>query len=366
MANWAERKYSRNQIEKAGKLLITEDITEAERLYAQEVLDNWRACHSYPMNTFQVTLRWVARKFGRTAIVAQRLKRTPSILNKLREQQHMSLKRMQDIAGCRAIVSDMKQVNDILNYYRSTATIDHELVKIDNYLIKPKKSGYRSVHLIYKYKGSSTDVFDDQLVEIQLRTHLQHCWATAVETVDTMNGTAIKSGRGEPEWDRFFQLVSSVFAIEEKTESAIEGVPTDPVELIKETASLSLHLNVAAKLMNFSALFKLPPELKRAEYYLMVLDPDSKILTVTGFSKRESAIATERYEEAEERTRGKKGVQVVLVSAGSVQALKKAYPNYYADTSMFVQQLTKILKADNDRKSVNLARMEAEVNKRRD
>jgi ppGpp synthetase/RelA/SpoT-type nucleotidyltranferase len=31
---------------------------------------------------------------------------------------------------------------------------DHKLVRIDDYISAPKKSGYRSLHLVYKYDNS--------------------------------------------------------------------------------------------------------------------------------------------------------------------------------------------------------------------
>ncbi|MBU6438396.1 MAG: hypothetical protein KGQ77_12790, partial [Betaproteobacteria bacterium] len=62
--------------------------------------------------------------------------------------------------------------------------------------------------------------FNNQKIEVQLRTRLQHAWATAVEIVDAFTGQALKSGlklnSGDPKWRRFFALMSSVIAIREK------------------------------------------------------------------------------------------------------------------------------------------------------
>lgn len=38
-------------------------------------------------------------------------------------------------------------------------------------------------------------------------------------------------------------------------------------------------------------------------------------------------------------------VQVVLVSAGSIESLKRAYPNYFLDTHEFLKQLDKIIRS---------------------
>lgn len=103
---WPTPKYSRNQVSKAGDLLSVIDAGDGDIsdldawIHAYEILANWRACHGYPINTFQATLRTRLKKIDEKALVAQRLKRTPSILNKLRRFKGMNLARMQDIGGC--------------------------------------------------------------------------------------------------------------------------------------------------------------------------------------------------------------------------------------------------------------------------
>jgi len=58
-------------------------------------------------------------------------------------------------------------------------------------------------------------------VELQIRTKLQHLWATAVETMGTFLGQALKSRQGSQDWLDFFTLISSAF-------SFIEGTPQIP------------------------------------------------------------------------------------------------------------------------------------------
>ena len=108
-------KYTKNQINNAGAILI-DKASSPEKIHTSlEVLGNWRACHGYPMNTFNVTLRQKLKKIDKEALVAQRLKRTPSILGKLQRLQNMQLARMQDIGGLRAVVSSIKKVRQLEN-----------------------------------------------------------------------------------------------------------------------------------------------------------------------------------------------------------------------------------------------------------
>ncbi len=184
---WPTPRFSRNQISKAGDFLAkhsgdfaTDDDLE-RWIHSYEILANWRACHGYPINTFQATLRTRLKKIDPEALVAQRLKRTPSILNKLQRFKGMNLARMQDIGGLRAVVASTRRLEELNEAYIGSK-LTHELVSQYDYVRHPKPSGYRSIHLVYRYKGRSATPYDGLLLEIQLRTRVQHSWATAVET----------------------------------------------------------------------------------------------------------------------------------------------------------------------------------------
>ena len=49
------------------------------------------------------------------------------------------------------------------------------------------------------------------------------------------------------------------------------------------------------------------------------------------------------HSEVEKKIYGKKEYDVVLIGADNITELKKAYPNYFADTNEFIKNLIKIL-----------------------
>ena len=197
-------KYSRTQVNKAGNILLDSNPPDSEFEWAIEVLNNWRSCHAYPINNFQATLRDKIFRLGfKKPIVAQRLKRQTSILNKLNRFDSMKLSQMQDIGGLRAVVNTLKQVRLLEDDYLNS-NFKHTPMKTTDYINNPKSSGYRSVHLIYKYRNKSKPAYDGLLIELQIRTKLQHAWATAVETMGTFLKQALKSSEGEREWLEFF------------------------------------------------------------------------------------------------------------------------------------------------------------------
>ena len=136
---------------------------------------------------------------------------------------------MQDIGGCRSIVRNVAQVRKIVaNYEKSD--IKHKVFQTDDYIDKPKESGYRGVHLIFKYFSDKNETYNGLKIEVQVRSNLQHAWATAVETTGTFIGQALKSSQGEADWLRFFCLMGSAIAIRENT-NPVPDTPTSRYKL---------------------------------------------------------------------------------------------------------------------------------------
>src|SRR5207253_1939916 len=181
--------------------------SNAEIANAIETLSNWRAYHAMQLDTFAKVLKERIQKISDNAVVAQRLKRTPSILLKLSNHKTMRLSTMQDIGGLRAILNTTEEVYELLDLYKKSKS-KHSLFSLDDYIKTPKKDGYRSIHLVYKL-ARTPNLF----LEIQLRSQLQHIWATGVEVFGTLQNSSFKSGQGSRKWLDFFSLLSSVFAI---------------------------------------------------------------------------------------------------------------------------------------------------------
>jgi len=100
---WAEPQYQVEELNKAGRMLARSEREDwqkwseedwAEYEQAITVVNNWRSSHAYPLNTFQVYLRNVGRKYEQDVLVAQRIKRLSSIRHKLDRFPRMKLRKV--------------------------------------------------------------------------------------------------------------------------------------------------------------------------------------------------------------------------------------------------------------------------------
>lgn len=303
------------------------------------IIDNFRASHAHPLNTFHMTLKNRAHKISRDAFVVQRIKRLDSIAAKLRTKSSMRLTQMQDIGGCRAVMPSVELVRKLQAQYVNSPLV-HTLANRKDYIAEPKETGYRGVHLMYTFAGASS-LYAGLKLEIQIRTALQHKWATAVEAAETFTGQALKSNLGSEEWRRFFALMSSVFALRENCPT-IPETSADYQSLVEEIRQLDNSHHMATTFAAYRAILPKVEQQKDARYFLVTLDPLNRKVFVRGYRKEESRQANHEYTLAESHVPPGSAVRVVLVSVSSINFLKRAYPNYFLDTEEFLNEVRSI------------------------
>lgn len=336
---WAVPEYSKNQINKAGKTLSLSDIPLKEKNEALLILNNWRASHGYPLQEIYNILK----EINPDAIVAQRLKRLNSIVGKLKRFENMSLYRIQDLGGCRVIVKDIKEIYQAVEIFKNYIVLNtkFELKRENDYIKNPKKSGYRSYHLVYKYHSDKNETYNKNiLIEIQFRTKLQHIWATAVEMMAISTKSNLKASQGNEDILRFFTLVSSLFAIEEHT-SICPNTSNDENELLKEINDLNQkhHIMDTLNALSTTIKYNYKSTNNKMEYYILDLHYIEKYVNVYGYPKDNIEQATFVYNQLESSATNDENI--VLVSADSLDSLKLAYPNYFADIRKFITVLNK-------------------------
>lgn len=334
---------SKTAVRKAGHILAAD--TAKVDVEAFSLLSKWRALHSYPINTFQATLRQKIDKLRlKNAIVAQRLKRAPSIIAKLQRFPSMGLERMQDIGGLRIIldsVNDVYRLHD--NILKSRFTHKPEIPPFD-YIEIPKNDGYRSLHQVFRYNSRRFPELRGLRIELQIRTRLQHAWATAVETLGIIEKSSFKTGEGKDEFKHFFKLSSALFSIHENKPVVNELKNHSPQAIAQEFEALQNRLHIFMKLKGLALSAKHIETVSNtsAAYHIVELNAQTRKVSLTPFKKTQMQIAESLYKGRELDTRDNPDIDVVLISAGNLKAIKQAYPNYFLDTDDFIRNLKKI------------------------
>ncbi len=342
---WAKPDYSRNQVDKAGAAIIrpVEDKNIEEYIHSIGVINNWRSAHSYPLNCFQTNLRQRARKIDPNALVSQRLKRFESIVKKLSRDQTstMELAQMQDIGGCRAVLSTPAEVYRLAKAYQKGPTnqwLHTPVGQGKDYLVTPKPDGYRGIHLIFRYVGTNPNHAWDKLrIEMQLRSLHQHAWATALETVDIFTNQALKANKGDQNWQRFFALMGSAIAAREGF-PRVPGTPDSDMELQTELRGLEAELDALQVLNGFRHALRATHDQgvsTKMAYYLLHLSFNQSNISWQTFAWNESQKANADYTNLEQKVSGSAGEHVVLVKAGSLSAMKRSYPSFFLDAELF-------------------------------
>jgi putative GTP pyrophosphokinase len=119
------------------------------------------------------------------------------------------LTQIQDIAGCRLVVTDVveqdKVVQSLVGRFPHATIVDRR---------EKPSHGYRAVHVIASY--------EDILVEIQVRTSLQHLWAELSEKLSDVIDPAIKYGGGGESRPWYLDQTAKFIASAEKAELAMK------------------------------------------------------------------------------------------------------------------------------------------------
>lgn len=168
-----------------------------------EIVEWWRREHAKPLSRVAANLRYYAAEQG-APVVAQRLKKFPTVADKLLREPAMKLSRMADIGGVRAVLPDQDAANRVAVRLRKNWTI----TRVRDYVDNPKADGYRAIHLINRNRS--------RLIEVQLRTPRQDTWANIVETYSRTVAPGLKFGGGPPELRDYFIALGKLFATQDQ------------------------------------------------------------------------------------------------------------------------------------------------------
>lgn len=352
--------YSKSQVTKAWKILVEyenyKNKCKEEVSDAFDILSYWRSSHIESLDIAFNKIQDLTIKIDKKALFAKRLKRLESIKNKLIRQETMSLGRMYDIWWCRVIVSSPNKLKKILRELKKWPEFlkNDWSLNIKNYIEKPKIDWYRSIHLIWNFNGKN--------IEVQLRTSIQHDWATALEIVDIFTKQNLKSNQWQKNWSDFFTMVSKEFEEMEKIhlfspnnwERVLEYYKNlnekDKFLNHRNVKRLLVKLNIINKFLAFTisvdvannAIFNDKLIHESEGYVLIHIDLKEQKLFTRYFNQNEAIVAEEEYTKMEQKFTSNQNVIIALIASSSIWDIKDAYPNYFADSRDFIKYLNVI------------------------
>lgn len=219
--------FTTSQVNKAGRIvrLYYAERRDWDKTLGRAIalLREFRAAHQYPLGKANMGLRSTLRTCGCNGIVSQRLKRFWTIVDKLEREPTMALSRMQDIGGCRAVLTSIEEIRAVEHRLRRNRLP----LAVYDYISHPRSSGYRAVHVVVGYEDR---LGQRRAIEVQLRTRTMHEWAFTVERLSGRLREDLKSGKGHQQVLDWLASISEAMAIEET--GGI--VPGELIALIEE------------------------------------------------------------------------------------------------------------------------------------
>lgn len=338
---WPTPEYTKNHVRTVGKQIVKCYEEHGHLPWGMlnlnhmeyQILENWRTSHGAVLNTAQAWLRRLDK--NQRPIVGQRLKRHETVIDKLITKRSKDLSTMHDIAGIRAIFRTSEELYNFreqMQLSRAQHRVIHGPDKYD-YIKCPKASGYRGIHDVMERNVSSRQglAWNGMKFEVQLRTLVQHAWATAVEIYDATRALRFKFKPDDDPAYRQFLIISEMFARVHEGQHGCLPYLSDK-ELINEYFELDEVTNLLTMFRSMKVAVGYGALKKNS---ILRRTKDGKLEVFTYASLPQALNMISHIE------RGADTLNAVLVGSSTPNNIKAAFSNYFEDTTNFVSLLEK-------------------------
>jgi|TARA_B110000240_G_C13465379_1_gene438522 ppGpp synthetase/RelA/SpoT-type nucleotidyltranferase len=315
--------FTKGDIKRLGERIVTSNgEVNADDL---SLLQEFRTSFSQPLSDTFNKIITIKNNVRQSAIVAFRLKRISTIINKAIREPSMNLNRMGDIAGIRLILENDREVYQALELIQKQF---EQSGRIRDYIKEPKKIGYRGVHIYIK------DSIYDKLIEIQIRTSSHHNWSTLVEITDILHKTRLKElgYDSNPKFAQFHALMSSNKELTDNEADLVYEILNE-YNFITDLSKLFRKNNKAVRVQW--------EQLSKKSKYFLIEASKTEVPNLKAFRNYEDAEKEyfKAYKENE-------NTEIVLtaISKPSFQQICIAYANYILSYHTFVKDIEPIIK----------------------
>lgn len=232
---------SKTKIDKSGRLLSDPNADYDETMLELDLIfDEYRKSHLDPLTRLTLELQSWLQGHHEDYYIAQRLKRKPQILRKLRRFS-VRLTQLQDIGGCRVIVNKNSDVNKIFYFImdRLEASNFVKVIRKTDYRERGRDdTGYRALHVILEISGC--------MLELQLRSKIQHYWSESIERTSVLYGKRLKEKEGDSLVIEYFKKFSDALH-ELEASNAITSRTEIDLQEARELAEATIHASTNGK-----------------------------------------------------------------------------------------------------------------------
>mgnify|MGYP003109881364 CR=1 FL=1 len=317
-------KYTSGDIKRLGGSIVKNKgyVTDPEL----ELLQEYRKSFIEPLTQSFNKLIKIKNNVSKDGIIAFRLKRIITIINKVLRNPQMHLNRMGDIAGIRLIFDTDDQVYRALTFIKNEFEISG---RVRNYIENPKTIGYRGIHIYIK------DPIHKKLIEVQLRTREYHNWSTLVEITDLLYNTRLKEigYDNHPEFGEFHRLISSNDELSEDQANHLYNV-LKKYHFIDRLSKTFRRNNSEVKKQWHAASSK--------SRYFLIESSTEDVPKLTGFVNYD--LAEEAYFKAY-KNNSESLLVLTAIQKPTFDQISVAYANYILSYHTFIRDIEHIIKS---------------------
>lgn len=323
--------HSKSKIDKAGQVLSDPNRDYDElALELDYVFEDYRRDHLEPLTQLTLELQTWLQSYDKEYFIAQRLKRRPQILRKLRRLS-VRLTQLQDIGGCRIIVDKNSDVDDIFVFIkeRLSGSGFAKLMRATDYRdLGRDDTGYRALHLLLNVDGFK--------LELQLRSRIQHYWSESIERTSVIYGFRLKEKEGDPvvidyfkEFSNALHGIESSHSLDRDFEITLQNKRMLSEAIISqssESRALGGHVNTDIVRTMAERETRNPGALNN---WILVFDWKDGNFVAWDVVGRNAIEAIEAYSRYERDFPEEEKYEVVLIGSSAISTVPQTHSHYF-------------------------------------
>jgi len=320
---------SKSRIDKSGRSLANPGDLTIDSMELEEDFDEYRISHLEPLSLTTLELQSWLHGYGGSYYIAQRVKRKPQIVRKLRRLS-VRLTQLQDIGGCRIIVENNVDVDRLISFIQDNVSKSGSfaVTRITDYREKGRdETGYRSAHLLLERSGRS--------LELQIRSRIQHYWAESIERTSVIYGKHLKEQEGDPIVIAYFKQLSDVFyEIESGRDPSVQSKVT--LDRMRESAQHIIYEADTNRIFDSSVNEDIVRTLTNAQgnegdliNWIMVFNWNSGDFVTWDVVGREAESAKLKYTQYESQFSSDAGFEVVMIGSSDIATIRQTHSHYF-------------------------------------